>query len=94
MSEYGGGYLDLTEEMASLLVKLTEALPADATESQRERWAQMRKLWMQDLRKLWNSRDKGEISRLWEKLGGDPQILANLCADPTEAEQWMRPGSA
>jgi hypothetical protein len=94
MSENGGGYLDLTEEMACLLVKLTETLPADATESQRERWVQMHDLWIQNLRKLWSTRDRGEISALWAKLGGDPQILANLCADPAEAERWMRRGSA
>jgi hypothetical protein len=88
------GDRDLTEEIAALLVKLTEALPPDATDPQRERWSQMRELWIQDLRTLWNTRDRREISSLWQELGGDPQILAHLCADPKEAEQWMRPGSA
>jgi predicted component of type VI protein secretion system len=94
MPDYSGGHLDLTEEMASLLIKLTERLPAEATEPQREQWAQLRALWVQNLRKLWNTRDRGEISSIWRTLGGDPQILANLCADPAEAERWMRPGSA
>lgn len=94
MSEEYGGYLDLTEEMASLLVKLTETLPAAASESDRKRWAEMRDAWIQNLRKLWNTRDRSEITGLWTRLGGDPQILANLCAAPDEAQQWMRPGSA
>jgi hypothetical protein len=88
-----GGYLDLTEELASLLVKLTETLRPGATQSERERWAQTHELWIRNLRKLWNTRDRGEISAIWARLGGDPQILANLCAEPGEAEQWMRPGS-
>jgi hypothetical protein len=92
MSE-SGGYLDLTEELASLLVKLTETLRAGAPQSERERWAQTHELWIRDLRKLWSTRDRGEISAIWARLGGDPQILANLCAEPDEAEQWMRPGS-
>jgi hypothetical protein len=94
MSEEGGGYLDLMEEMASLLVQLTETLPAGATESQREQWTRMHDLWIQNLRKLWNTRDRGEITAIWQQLGGDPQILANLMADPEEAQRWMKPGSA
>jgi hypothetical protein len=94
MSGPGAGDLDLTEEMASLLVKLTEALPPGATEAERDRWVRMHDIWIQNLRKLWNTRDRGEITALWVKLGGDPQILANLCASPAEAQRWMRPGSA
>jgi hypothetical protein len=93
MAERRGDHPDLREEMASVLDKLTEAMPSQATDAQREHWVKMHDLWIQNLRKLWNTADRAEITQLWERLGGDPQILAHLCADPAEAEQWMRPGS-